>query len=203
MRLCGRGSDGRVRRGDFGARQRHIERRAFTGTGVRPDSPAVPRHDAMDVGEPDAGTFELRRGMQSLKDAEEFRRVLHVESDTVVANIERENIVQGDRPDLDVCVRPAGLTETTMFPGVAPAAGETESHVPPVTVAAVAVKPAAPPLASATLMVCAAGFAPPTWKLIGVSPVGLTAIAVVFEMVSDTGTVTWLEEPGDEIVICP
>src|SRR5262249_46826509 len=51
-----------------------------------PGASAVPMHDATDVGQTNAGAFELLRGMQPLKHAKQFVPIAHVESDSIVAN---------------------------------------------------------------------------------------------------------------------
>ena len=98
---------------------------------------------------------------------------------------------------------PAGLMVTDIFCGVLPLPGETDSQLPPAVPEAVALKAAAPPPASETVIVCAGGLALPIWKLTGASDVGFTVIVAAFVRVNVTRMVCELAAPGDEMTIWP
>src|SRR3954463_5087537 len=68
-------------------RESEIESGTFAGDGFGPDAAAVTLNNAPDVGEADADAFKLGRGMQSLKDAEQFAGILHVKTNAVVSNV--------------------------------------------------------------------------------------------------------------------
>ncbi len=53
-----------------------------------PDAPALPEHDALHGGQPDAGARELVGAVQPLEGAEQLVGVLHVEPHTVIAHEE-------------------------------------------------------------------------------------------------------------------
>src|SRR5437868_13922703 len=61
------------------------KRRAPIQLGLRPNAATVLLDDARGSGQPDAGSFEIFRAMQSLKGAEELVSVLHAEANPVVA----------------------------------------------------------------------------------------------------------------------
>ena len=46
----------------------------------------MPLNDAADIGQTNASAFEIRRGVQALKNPEELVRILHVEPDAIVAD---------------------------------------------------------------------------------------------------------------------
>ena len=65
--------------------------------------------DAADVGQADAGALELLGAVQPLKHAEQFVRVLHVESDAVVAHEEDDLVGRAwHGADLDLRLRACG-----------------------------------------------------------------------------------------------
>jgi hypothetical protein len=66
--------------------QRKMKRRPGAHRALGPHPPAVTRHDALHQREPDAGTGELRLGMQALEEAERLVVVAHVETHAVVAD---------------------------------------------------------------------------------------------------------------------
>ncbi len=90
---------------------------------------------------------------------------------------------------------------TTTFPGVVPFVGETDNHWPPPDVMADALNATDPPPAIETVTVCAAGLAPPIWKVTGLSEAGLTAIVEIFTTVNVTLRLWVLALPGDEMTI--
>src|SRR5580658_9968104 len=92
----------RARRGvGRGSRQREIHGRALALAAVGPHLAAMTGHDPVHDGQPDAGTFELIRGMQPLEDAEELLRIAHIEARAVVAHVVHRLISLTERPDLD------------------------------------------------------------------------------------------------------
>src|SRR5688572_17580089 len=68
----------------FLSRQGEIERRPVARLAVGPDAPPVPRDDALDQCEPDAGAGKLARAVQPLEHAEQLRLVTWVEAGAVV-----------------------------------------------------------------------------------------------------------------------
>ena len=72
----------------------------------------MPQHDSLNECQTDACTLELLDGMEALKDTKQFITVLHVEADTIVANVIRMLIAVG--------------TETNLHGGVLFRAGEFE-----------------------------------------------------------------------------
>src|SRR5947207_12459727 len=67
-----------------GCRQGEIKRGAFIEFAFRPNLAAVPMDDALDEGQAHARAFEFFLVVQPLKNAEEFVRVLRIETDAVV-----------------------------------------------------------------------------------------------------------------------
>src|SRR6266436_4393537 len=88
-------------RGQFGFGQREIEGRAAIHGTLGPRPPAVPLNNPPDVGQTHAKAFKIRTGMQPLKDAEEFGRVSHVETDAVIADEDNRLLVGGGRADFN------------------------------------------------------------------------------------------------------
>src|SRR6266403_4010087 len=66
--------------------QGEIKRGSFVHLSLRPDATAVTLNDALNDGQADAGAFEVLHSMQPLKDAEQLRRITHIEPGPVVAN---------------------------------------------------------------------------------------------------------------------
>src|SRR5579863_5067676 len=98
----------RPRRGaGRGPRQGEIHGCALTLAAVGPYLAAMTGHDPVHDGQPDAGTFELIRGMQTLEDAEELLRIAHVEARAVVAHVVHRLISLTERPELDAGRIPA------------------------------------------------------------------------------------------------
>src|SRR5579863_859262 len=81
--------------------QGEVEGRAFAQAAVRPDPPAVAGHDPVHDRKSDARALELLHGMQPLEDAEELRRIAHVEAHAVVAYVVDVLRALVQRPDLD------------------------------------------------------------------------------------------------------
>src|SRR5437764_7478802 len=67
--------------------EREVEGRAVTGTGFGPDPAAVAEHDALGDCEPDPGALVFLGAVETLEDAEQTIRILHVEADAVVAHV--------------------------------------------------------------------------------------------------------------------
>src|SRR5262245_46631147 len=83
-------------------RQREVEGRAAVDHPFAPHTATVPFDDPPHGGQTDAGPIELLARMQALEDAEQFFRVRHVESDTVVAYVHHRFTVRSVlRIDLD------------------------------------------------------------------------------------------------------
>ena len=89
---------GRLRR-DVSAQGKE-ERRAAIGGGLRPNAAVVLANDALHGRQADSGPFELLSPMKALEDAEKLVGVLHVEADTVVANVDNRLPVGDDLADL-------------------------------------------------------------------------------------------------------
>src|SRR6266850_3399376 len=70
----------------FARRKREIERCAFVRFGFGPNATFVAIDDALDSSEPASSTLELIGGMQTLKSTEELLRMLHVETNPIVAH---------------------------------------------------------------------------------------------------------------------
>src|ERR1700733_8032956 len=81
--------------------QGEVEGRAFAQAAVRPDPPAVAGHDPVHDRKSDAGALELLHGMQPLEEAEELRRIAHVEAHAVIAYVVDALRALLQRPDFD------------------------------------------------------------------------------------------------------
>src|SRR6266853_1157778 len=81
---------------------------------------------------------------------------------------------------------------TTTLPGVVPFVGDSDNHWPPPDVMADALNATDPPPAIETVTVCAAGLAPPIWKVTGLSEAGLTERVAFGAMVNVTAIVCGL-----------
>src|SRR5690606_26913805 len=67
-------------------RERKAEHGPLPGDGIRPDASAVALEDPAGRSQTDAGTFEFVLPVQPLEQAEQLRRIPHVEADAVVAH---------------------------------------------------------------------------------------------------------------------
>src|SRR5580704_2647426 len=68
------------------ARQRKIKRSAFIYFRLRPDVAAMPLDNALHDGQANSGAFKGLDRVQTLKNAKELARVLHVKARAIVAN---------------------------------------------------------------------------------------------------------------------
>ena len=71
-----------------------------------PDSAAVPMHDALNRGQPDARAFECLRRVQALEYAEQLIYIFHVEADAIIAN-EDHHLICRSAPRIRFRFRPA------------------------------------------------------------------------------------------------
>ena len=85
-----------------------IESGAVPGFGVGPGAAAMAVNDAADVGEANAGAFELVFSMEALKDTEELVGISHVKSDSVVGDRKNEFGLGGLGSDFNNGGLPAG-----------------------------------------------------------------------------------------------
>src|SRR5688572_138461 len=67
-------------------RQRKIKRGAFPGPALGPSAAAVAGDDPADIGEADAGAFEISGIVQALENSKELFRIGHIETDSVVSH---------------------------------------------------------------------------------------------------------------------
>jgi hypothetical protein len=72
--------------GFYSSGERKVKRRSAPDLSLGPDSSPVPVYDALDGRKPYARPFEFGHRVQSLKRAEEFIRVSHIEARSVVAH---------------------------------------------------------------------------------------------------------------------
>lgn len=73
--------------GDLSLRQAHVKRGTLPEVRLGPHCSAVPKHNPLHVGKPDAGTFKFLAGMKPLKSAEQSVRFLSWKTNPVVTNI--------------------------------------------------------------------------------------------------------------------
>ena len=64
--------------------KREINRSPFVRLGLNPDPAAMPVDNPMNDGQPNAGTFVLVSGMQSLKRRKKFVDILHIKAHSIV-----------------------------------------------------------------------------------------------------------------------
>ena len=72
--------------GRFGRRQTKIKGGPLAGRRLQPDASAVPLHDFLTEGQPDAHAGILGAGVQPLEDTEDSPKVLPIDANAVVAN---------------------------------------------------------------------------------------------------------------------
>src|SRR5262245_14345641 len=88
-----------------GVRQTEVERGAGINGAFGPGASSVAVNDSPDVGQADAGAFELIGAVQALEDSKQCVGIAHVEGDPVVANAEDGFLIIRGGADLDFVVR--------------------------------------------------------------------------------------------------
>jgi hypothetical protein len=95
--------------------ERKIKRRALVDLSFRPYSTAMTADDTMDICESDTCAFEILLPVQALKDPKEFIGILHVETNTVIADKDDcFDFIASFATDLDL----RDLSRTGEFQGV-------------------------------------------------------------------------------------
>src|SRR6266404_3661295 len=110
----------------LGIRECEIERRALVHGPFGPDAPSMPVDDSLHGGQTNTRTLEFTRGMETLKCAEQFTDIGHVEARAVITDeISRLAVLLLPTKDY---LRPGSLR--CKFPGVAQQIVEHDSQQP-------------------------------------------------------------------------
>src|SRR5437879_640361 len=84
--------------------KREVEGSSFVHFSFSPNAASVPKDDALNERQADACALEIFNIVEALKDTKQFTAVLHVESDSIVANVIGVLIAVFAETDLDCSV---------------------------------------------------------------------------------------------------